>query len=250
MRDTPSQLTVGVSVPAKSDGSQSDDANRASSRLSAMARTKPCRIASAPAQGLVALEGVVVPIGHATLVAPLSQAACVWWRVVIDQVRGSSRDTVLDVSDGRDFLVDDRTGALARVTWEEMTVPFATTEGDAAHAERVRRLLDARGINASTDGLVWFEQRIAPGEAVYVLGEAASAQRVLTGAYRPAVASNERLTVVAPAEGELLVSLGSAAELSRLFRRTRALIVAVWALALVMALLAFGGWLLLYGLKD
>src|SRR4029077_14795763 len=54
----------------------------------AIVRAQPSPIASAPA-GLVKLMGVVNPIDNHALVAPLSGAPCVWWRVIVDSKRGS-----------------------------------------------------------------------------------------------------------------------------------------------------------------
>jgi hypothetical protein len=146
---------------------------------------------------------------------------------------------VLDASEGRDFHVNDGSGALARVPGDAMTVPIATHAADPAHAGGVSRLLSARGIDCSTDGLVWFEQRIEPGASVYVLGEARPPQTPSAGAYR-GPSTSERIVVAAPAGGELLVSIGSEAELAGELRGSRAQVVLSWLLMIVLLGLGFG----------
>lgn len=149
-------------------------------------------------------------------------------------MRGSSRDDVLDVTGGCDFHVDDRSGALARVERSAMNVALATQTASPAQATAVAALLAAHGIHASTDGMVWFEERIPVGARVSVLGVARLADAPL------AAAARERLVVGAPPGRTVLAAMGSEAELKSYVRRSRMMIVVIVAMVLVLAVV--GAW--------
>jgi len=223
---------MSPSRPTMTDGSVSFDARGVSRRLEAMRRTGTSRIATAPTEGPVELTGAILPIENATLVAPLSGAACVFWRVAVDRVNGSSRDPVFRASDARDFHVRDGSGAVARVASSVMSVPLATWIADKAHEEAVIRLLAARGIDASTHALSWLEERLEPGALVYVLGEARPPRAPNAGTHRRTSSTIERLVVVAPEDGDLLVSVGNEAQLAAHLRGGRRMIALVSVLVL------------------
>lgn len=182
---------------------------RKSRLIATMKRTPTSRIASAQ-PGIVELAGVATP-ADAGLTAPLTGVPCVYYRVAVEEGAGSSRSTLLDEDKWCDFYVDDGSGAVALVTGEIVHVKTATRVAAAEHEGAVQRLLRARGIqkdDGAMNQLTWFEQRIDAGATVYVLGEGrAATPRGPDAAYRGG--TRERFIVVAPAGGELVVSVGS-----------------------------------------
>jgi hypothetical protein len=218
---------------------------RQSRVLATMKRTPTSRVANAQ-PGLVELVGVAASAG--TLVtAPLSGAPCVYFHVVVEEASGSSRSTIIDFTQWRDFYLDDGSGAVARLTGDIIHVLTATRVLDTDHADAVQRFLASRGISKSASDIkqfTWFEERIDAGAPIYVLGEARAALPAGGGGAYRADAARERFTVVAPEGGELVVSVGSEAELAAKLRRELSVrrlalaILAVSAVACTVGLIA------------
>jgi hypothetical protein len=214
------------------------DFRRKSRLLATMKRTPTSRIANAQ-PGLVELVGVAVSAGK-LVTAPLTGKPCVYFHVLVDEPSGSSRSTVIDDQSWCDFYVDDGSGAVARLTGPILHVKTATRILDTEHADAVQRFLAARGITKTASEIkqyTWFEERVDVGAPVYVLGEGRAAPPPPGGRAYGADAPRERLLVVAPEGGELVVAVGSEAALVAKLRRE----VSFWGKMLaLMVVLAVG----------
>ncbi len=191
-------------------------ARRAKLRRARIAATPTSTIASAPMHGLVELAGTAVPVDESSLVtAPLSGTRCLWWRVVIDEVNGSSTTRLLDLREARDFYIDDHSGSFARVQATGAAMGLTTHEANPAHRDNVQRFLASQGHPTTTEDLLWFEERLDAHAQVYVLGAAREPTPPPTsgGPFRTGRA-RERLVVEAPDGGELVISVGHEAALA------------------------------------
>jgi hypothetical protein len=188
--------------------------------LARMAAQPTSRIADAPTTGLVELAGVAKPIDANVLEAPLSGTKCVWWRVQIDEVNGSSFNRVIRKSEACDFYVDDDSGALARVRARQAKVELKWRRQNLPdQKEGVRRFLDKHGIAKPLEGLVWCEEAVDVLSEVYVIGRASPPEASSTDEvdpYRGSGSPRERLVVDSPTSGDpLVISMGHEAALAK-----------------------------------
>lgn len=184
---------------------------RASGRLARLKATETSRIADAAPGGVVELAGKAIATDESALVeAPLSKTRCLYWRVRIEESHGSATKRVAEATDGCDFFVDDDSGALARVMLGEATV-VATRSTSFGDEEGAKRLLAKLGVDKPISKLLWYEEALREGDDVYVLGFG-RATALPDGA--PFRRGRERIVVVAPEGGELLVSVGDEAALA------------------------------------
>lgn len=220
-----------------SDGSQSAELGEIVP-WKGIVRAQPSPIASAPA-GLVKLRGVVNTIDNHALVAPLSGAPCVWWRVIVDSKRGSTSDRLLDVSEACDFHLDDGSGAVARVMRSETRVALAPQSANPNHLDAVLRLFAARNIQlSSTESLIWVEERIELRMRVSVMGEARLVQSPHPSGPHRQPSASERMVVTGPAGGTLFINVGSDADLKSYIRQ--GVLLYVGLIVLLVVFLAVG----------
>lgn len=193
--------------------------SRARAQLARMSATTDTPVAEAPTSGVVELVGQAIPADRASVLeAPLSGIECVWWRVSIEE-SGGSGTRVAERSDGRDFLLDDGSGPLARVRMSTAKVAGTARHTAATRTERTKRFLAEYGIEPGGKKLLWFEEYIEARANVYVLGMASlpdtpKGVEELGGPFRSSH-SRERLVVHAPDDGELVVSVGHEATLAK-----------------------------------
>jgi len=197
-------------------------ASRAKTTLARMAAIETSTAAEGSPFGSIELAGVAVPLDEGSvMVAPLSGARCLWWRVSIEESNGSSITSIATESDARDFYLDDGSGAVARVLTSRANVDMVERTTDPAWVARAARLLTELGITKDVKSLLWFEERIDVRADVYVLGYARPAEGTSTdgGApFRPRGFARERLVIDEPDGGELLVSVGHEAALATKLR--------------------------------
>lgn len=132
--------------------------------------------------GPVEVNGVVVASTRGTLEAPFTGSPCVYYRYAVEEYRRSGKSshwaTVDSGEDTRLFFVKDQTGCvLVDSKGAEIEIPTDYKQsGTQAPPERVQAFLQKK--NLSFKG--WFfnknmrytEYHLAPGDAVFVTGEA------------------------------------------------------------------------------
>jgi hypothetical protein len=139
-------------------------------RLRTITDTPTARIRSAP-QGYVELRGRVVANGD-LVTAPLTRIACVWYRYKVQERRGSGRNTrwvTLDQGQAdRPFLLEDETG---RCLVEPAGADIHSRASDSWYGS------DRHTARPQTSSWLqlsrryrFSEERILPGEPVYLLG--------------------------------------------------------------------------------
>jgi hypothetical protein len=185
-------------------------ARRARNTLSRMTPASPLTIADAKTTGPVQLTGTAVPLGNrALLTAPLSSKPCLWWRVAIDESNGSSITRLATESDAVDFLLDDASGAVARVNTTRVSVGLTTRNIDPGHEAGAQGILTKLGIKKPVASLLWSEERIDPHAVVCVLGHARPPLAADGGRpFRPETFVRERIVLEAPEGSDLVLSVG------------------------------------------
>jgi hypothetical protein len=188
-------------------------------RLARMTAATTVRVADAPLSGIVELTGVARTIDEATLaVSPVDGTRCIFWRVRVDESRGSTMLKLVEETGAADFHLDDGSGAFARIRTEHATIGRTTRIPDGLDRALADRFLAKHRIDKKFEDLLFFEDRIDPGADVYVLGEASAARdgagEAGAGPFRSD--RRERIVVDVPKEkgGELVVSVGDEAALA------------------------------------
>ena len=159
--------------------------------------TPTTKIAQAPASGLIEVDGVIAPSEQGAFQAPFSGRWAVWAKVSVEEHRGSGKNarwvTILSEVAERAFLVDDRSGEIARVMPEGANVILETqrvaSSGTFQDAPpHLAGFLASRGI--STQGwlfnkaLRYQEQLLMPGDHLYAIGPCRRDASGQQGAFR------------------------------------------------------------------
>lgn len=244
-------------------------------RAARMKRTRRSTIAEAfasrPAGALVELEAKIVEGPAGTFEAPLSGRACVWCRLrseVWTQGRNAGYRVERLAIDAVPFLLDDGSGVRARVSPEGAIVPDIQRGGKVAaelpravEAVLIERAIEDPAGPTYTSGLhglgfegapasQWMpgsaerrfvEERLEPGDTIYVLGPAKAPAASVDAPYREE--PREKLLELArgkSADEELVFAKDSEARISIGLRYTRDLAVVF----LVIGALIGAGWLL------
>ncbi len=134
------------------------------------------------AMGPVEVNGVVVASTRGTLEAPFTGTPCVYYRYTVEEYRktgkSSSWVTIDSGQDARLFFVKDDTGSLL-VDSKDANVdlpPDFRHSGTQTPPERVaafmeRKKLPVKGLFFNKD-MRYFEYHLAPGDSIFVTGEA------------------------------------------------------------------------------
>ncbi len=195
-------------------------ARRTKARLQRMAHTSTTRIADATPDRVIEVLGEVTPAGDVKLLeAPLSGTRCVWWRVEVDESVGSSINRLVQKSEACDFDLDDGSGRRARITMRHAAVRLGARNVIPALEERARAFLDEHGVTkeraVNVKDLLWFEERIDPGQSVYVLGRVSTMAPIASEGPFRGKPSSGRWVIGEPPGGELVVGLGAEADVER-----------------------------------
>jgi len=115
--------------------------------------------------------GLVEVHGHArrkyALVAPMTQSPCVWYRLRTYRRQGDAWRLISDVHSGHvPFLLEDATG---RVTVDPSRARMKAGQHREGIGDQASMLF-----GVGTDNEKWVEETISEGEALYVLGSAAT----------------------------------------------------------------------------
>lgn len=185
-------------------------------------------IAQAPGNGVVEIKGRIHPSEQGLLQAPFSGRHAVWVRVTVQELRSHGRNsswhTILSEVDGRQFLVDDGSGQMARVIanganviLDKQNIASSGTFNDAAgHLEG---FLASRGLKSTSwlgfnKSMRYEEEVLAPGDALYALGPSRrEAGPPVHDGYRTAPGSVLVMFQALGPTGELILTNKSEAEL-------------------------------------
>lgn len=146
--------------------------------------TPTSAIAEATGTGRVEIKGLICASEQGTVIAPFSKRPAVWFRVKVDEQRSSGKSshwkTIISEEDSRPFLVDDRSGQIARVfplgaevilTSELIatsgTLNDATPELEEFLARRGHKSTSWLGFNKT---LRYEEELLEAGDTLYALG--------------------------------------------------------------------------------
>lgn len=178
---------------------------RAGRKLADVRGTPTSPIARAPSSGRVEIAGKVVAGPEGAARSPVLGVDAVTWWTQISEDLGSARKILATLERDADFFVDDGSGALARVSPKNAKVMLAPqrTAGPEAEA-RAHALAVAAKPDIDPKRVFFSETVLAPGDAVYALGEASlDSGGPVPAAYRDR--PSRILVVTAPAGGELLL---------------------------------------------
>jgi len=134
-------------------------------RLKRLIENTPTSRIRSLAMGLVEVHGYARR--KYALVAPMTQAPCVWYRLRTYRKHGDSWRLVSDSHSGHvPFLLEDATGRVTVDPAGALMKAGRRSEGAADHASMLFGL-------GSSSNEKWIEDSISEGEALYVLGSAA-----------------------------------------------------------------------------
>lgn len=142
-------------------------------RIARLVEDMPTSRIRSAAQGYVELTGRGTALPGTTVVAPLTQRPCVWWRYRVSRRqesgrgRGSSWRTVSSGTSGSPFLLDDGTGrCLVRPEGAEVITTESTTWYGATPWPRP----PLEAARTGSREYRYHEERIYEHELLYVLG--------------------------------------------------------------------------------
>jgi hypothetical protein len=201
--------------------------------------TPTSKIARARDGALVEVQGAALALNDRTVHAPLSGRAVLVCRLVIAHDIGSSREILVDTTEVTPFLIDDGSGALARIEPRGARLILDPTElrGPEVLA-RATEYLGLRGIaGKEEEKLLCREHVITPGDPVFALGlcHHDKALPVSTG-YRDRPAM--QVILESAADSAMLLSNHSESQVLARLRGTRAMFVA-FAVLSALAGIAF-----------
>jgi hypothetical protein len=135
-------------------------------RLKRLIENTPTSRIRSLAMGLVEVHGYARR--KYSLVAPMSQTPCVWYRVRCYRRQGDNWRLISDNNSGHvPFLLEDATGRVTIDPARAMIRAGSRSESGGAAASLSFLVNDA-----SVSDEKWIEEKIAEGEALYVLGSA------------------------------------------------------------------------------
>lgn len=192
---------------------------RLRARLARMKAAKTARIADIVPGETVEIAGVAhAPADAPLLESGLSGKPCLFYRVQIKESQGSSITHLATHTDATDLLLDDDSGALARVLMKDATVELTQQPTEPGDGGRAALLLAELGIRKATKDLLWFEEIIEPGANLYVLGASSTPESTETEGAVFRDGRRVHVVVEKPPDAELLVSVGDEAALATSLR--------------------------------